>query len=81
MASVRFENVSISYGAKQVVKDFSLSVNDGEIMGIIGPSMTSWFSATKNASMSRPNAAASALCFRIMRCGRICPSGTTSATR
>ena len=36
MASVRFENVSISYGAKQVVKDFSLSVNDGEIMGIIG---------------------------------------------
>ena len=38
MASVRFENVSISYGAKQVVKDFSLSVNDGEIMGSIGPS-------------------------------------------
>ena len=38
MASVRFENVSISYGSKQVVKDFSLSVNDGEIMGIIGPS-------------------------------------------
>ena len=38
MASVRFENVSLSYGAKQVVKDFSLSVNDGEIMGIIGPS-------------------------------------------
>ena len=38
MASVRFENISISYGAKQVVKDFSLSVNDGEIMGIIGPS-------------------------------------------
>ena len=38
MASVRFENVFISYGAKQVVKDFSLSVNDGEIMGIIGPS-------------------------------------------
>ena len=38
MASVRFENVSISYGAKQVVKDFSLSINDGEIMGIIGPS-------------------------------------------
>ena len=38
MASVRFENVSIGYGAKQVVKDFSLSVNDGEIMGIIGPS-------------------------------------------
>ena len=38
MASVRFENVSISYGAEQVVKDFSLSVNDGEIMGIIGPS-------------------------------------------
>ena len=38
MASVRFEHVSISYGAKQVVKDFSLSVNDGEIMGIIGPS-------------------------------------------
>ena len=103
MASVRFENVSISYGSKQVVKDFSLSVKDGEIMGIIGPSgcgkttliralcglikpekgniYISWFSATKNASMSRPNAAASALCFRIMRCGRICPSGTTSATR
>ena len=38
MASVRFENVSLSDGAKQVVKDFSLSVNDGEIMGIIGPS-------------------------------------------
>ena len=38
MASVRFENVSISYGSKQVVKDFSLSVKDGEIMGIIGPS-------------------------------------------
>ena len=38
MASVCFENVSISYGSKQVVKDFSLSVKDGEIMGIIGPS-------------------------------------------
>ena len=38
MASVRFENVSISYGSKQVVKDFSLSVKNGEIMGIIGPS-------------------------------------------
>ena len=38
MASVRFENVSISYGAKQVVRDFSLSIDDGEIMGIIGPS-------------------------------------------
>ena len=106
MASVRFENVSISYGAKQVVKDFSLSVKDGEIMGIIGPSGCGKttliralcglikpekgniyindqlvFSATKNASMSRPNAAASALCFRIMRCGRICPSGTMSVTR
>ncbi len=38
MASVRFDNVSISYGPKQVVKDFSLDIRDGEIMGIIGPS-------------------------------------------
>ncbi len=37
MASVRFENVSISYGAKQVV-GFLLSVNDGKSWGIIGPS-------------------------------------------
>lgn len=38
MASVRFENISISYGSNQIVKDLSLTVEDAEIMGIIGPS-------------------------------------------
>ncbi len=38
MASVRYEHVTVSYGQKTVVRDFSLSVESGEIMGIIGPS-------------------------------------------
>ena len=38
MASVRFENISISYGNLQVIRDLTLEVNDAEIMGIIGPS-------------------------------------------
>lgn len=38
MASVRFENISISYGNVPIVSNLDLEVKDGEIMGIIGPS-------------------------------------------
>ena len=38
MANVKFENVSVSYGKKQVLKNFSLEVNSGEILCLVGPS-------------------------------------------
>lgn len=37
MASVTFNNVSFSFGNKQIFKNLSLKVNDGEILGIVGP--------------------------------------------
>ena len=38
MANVKFENISVAYGKKQVLKDFSLEVNSGEILCLVGPS-------------------------------------------
>lgn len=38
MAEVRLDNVSISYGKKTVIEDFSLHVEDGECFTLLGPS-------------------------------------------
>lgn len=38
MASVRFENISFRYGDKYVLKNFSLSVEESQIMCLVGPS-------------------------------------------
>ena len=38
MAYVRFENISVSYGDNQVLKNFSLSLEKNEIMCLVGPS-------------------------------------------
>ncbi len=38
MASIKFDNVSFSYGEKQILKDFSLEVDDSQIMCLVGPS-------------------------------------------
>lgn len=38
MAYVRFENISFSYGDNQVLKNFSLSLEQNEIMCLVGPS-------------------------------------------
>ena len=38
MANVKFENISVAYGKKQVLKNFSLEVNSGEILCLVGPS-------------------------------------------
>ena len=38
MAYVRFENISVSYGDNQVLKNFSLSLTKNEIMCLVGPS-------------------------------------------
>lgn len=38
MASVRFENISFSYGDKYVLKNFSLTVEESQIMCLVGPS-------------------------------------------
>ena len=35
---IRFENVSFAYGQKQVIKELSFSVSDGEILAVMGPS-------------------------------------------
>lgn len=35
---IRFENVSFSYGEKQVLKELSFSVMDNEILAVTGPS-------------------------------------------
>lgn len=37
MLIVRLEKVSLSYGTHQIFKDISLSLNDGEKIGLIGP--------------------------------------------
>ncbi len=37
MLIVRLEQVSLSYGTRQIFKDVSLSLNDGEKIGLIGP--------------------------------------------
>jgi ABC-type sugar transport system ATPase subunit len=38
MAAVEFQNVGISFGTVPVVKDLSLTVNDGEFVVLVGPS-------------------------------------------
>ena len=38
MAHVRFENISFSYGDKPILKNFSLSIDDSQIMCLVGPS-------------------------------------------
>ena len=38
MANVRFENLTVSYGKKTVLKDFSLEVPGNEILCLVGPS-------------------------------------------
>ena len=38
MAAVEFQNVGISFGSVPVVKDLSLTVNDGEFVFLLGPS-------------------------------------------
>ena len=38
MNKVEFSHITLSYGTNVVVRDFSLSVKEGEIVGIVGPS-------------------------------------------
>ncbi|MBP1577898.1 MAG: ABC transporter ATP-binding protein, partial [Oscillospiraceae bacterium] len=38
MASVRFENISFRYGDKYVLKNFSLTVEESQILCLVGPS-------------------------------------------
>ena len=38
MGKVSFRNVSFRYGNKYIIKDFSLDIEDGEIMCLVGPS-------------------------------------------
>lgn len=38
MASVRFENISFRYGDKYVLKNFSLNVEESQILCLVGPS-------------------------------------------
>ena len=38
MANVRFENITVGYGAHTVLKDFSLEVESGQIVCLVGPS-------------------------------------------
>ena len=38
MAGIKFQNVSFAYGEKQILRDFSLSVEDAQIMCLLGPS-------------------------------------------
>ena len=38
MASIKFDNISFSYGDRQILKNFSLEVDDSQIMCLVGPS-------------------------------------------
>ena len=38
MAGIKFQNVSFAYGEKQILRDFSLTVEDAQIMCLLGPS-------------------------------------------
>lgn len=38
MTSLRFDNVSLSFGSKPALSDLSLDVESGEIMAVLGPS-------------------------------------------
>ncbi|HBM76055.1 MAG TPA: ABC transporter ATP-binding protein [Clostridiaceae bacterium] len=38
MASVKFENITINYGKKNIIKNLSMDIRENEIMGLVGPS-------------------------------------------
>ena len=38
MASIKFDNISFSYGDRQILKNFSQEVDDSQIMCLVGPS-------------------------------------------
>lgn len=38
MASIKFDNVSFAYGNNQILRNFSLEVDDSQIMCLVGPS-------------------------------------------
>ena len=38
MADIRLQDVSVSYGNKQVLKNISLTIHDGECCTLLGPS-------------------------------------------
>lgn len=38
MASVKFENITFRYGSNIILKDFTLEIDESQIMGIVGPS-------------------------------------------
>lgn len=38
MVKVKYEGVTAEYGKKTVIRDFSLEINESEILGIVGPS-------------------------------------------
>ncbi|HBK69871.1 MAG TPA: ABC transporter, partial [Firmicutes bacterium] len=38
MAEIKLENITVAYGEKTVIDDFSLQVRDGECFTILGPS-------------------------------------------
>ena len=38
MSKINLENITVKYGNHTVLKDFSLAVEPGEILGIVGPS-------------------------------------------
>ncbi len=56
MLIVRLEQVGLSYGTRQIFKDVSLSLNDGEKIGLIGPNGTGKSSLLKLlAGHEKPN--------------------------
>ena len=38
MASVKYENITFRYGSNTILKDYSLEIDESQIMGIVGPS-------------------------------------------
>ena len=38
MSSIKFDDISFAYGGKQILKNFSLEVDDSQIMCLVGPS-------------------------------------------
>ena len=38
MSKVAFKNISFKYGQNQILKDFSLEIESGEILCLVGPS-------------------------------------------
>ena len=38
MAGIKFDNISFAYGDRQILKNFSLEVDDSQIMCLVGPS-------------------------------------------